>query len=86
MRDRTSKRPLPLLAVPILNGNLSDLSRLHLVFHQSPGGGGDIWKKVTYSIPPIGTGYPYPPYGRGISRMGLIVARSVAMMASEERV
>jgi hypothetical protein len=39
---------------------------------------------IPYSI--IGTGIPYPPYGRGISRMGFIVARSVAMISADERV
>lgn len=37
-----------------------------------------------YSI--IGTGVPYPPYGRGISRRGFIVGRLVAMISSEDRV
>ena len=34
----------------------------------------------------IGTGVPYPPYGRGTSRMGFIVARLVAMISSDDRV
>ena len=37
-----------------------------------------------YSI--IGTGYPYPPYGRGISRMGFIVGRLVAINSLEDNV